>query len=215
ELQQRVLAVRLWTQGPKDHRTMNNKAAIVAEEGADGAVRWMAPQVRVLKLKPPITKAAVWRPVRMKGADQRFDEAWEIADRALEQARREFGSDDLTTMIYLDLRVAVLRRLGDLERARTGAAEVLAVRERKLPPENPQVRRALASLADIRRHQGATDEAKTLFARLHDAAQRALDSLNKQTNPSLHLDLGGEIKWAEYLARNLGRPGRSGRSELP
>jgi hypothetical protein len=74
---------------------------------------------------------------------------------------------------------------------------------------------ALASLADIRRHQGATDEARMLFVRLHDAAQRALDSQKKQTNPGPSYTLGAQIKWAEVLARNLGRPGRSDRSGLP
>jgi hypothetical protein len=170
---------------------------------------------RVLKLKHPRTQAAVGMAVSMKSADQKFAEALEIADRTLEQARREFGPDDLTAMNYLNLRVGVLRKLGDLERAGTSAAEVMAARARKLQPEDPLVLRALASLADIRRHQKATDEARTLFARLHDAAQRALDSQKKQRNPGANYDLGGEIRWADVLARNLGRPGRSDRSALP
>jgi hypothetical protein len=121
-------------------------------------------------------------------------------------------------MNYLNMRVGVLRRLGDLEGAGTGAAEVLATHARKFGPEGPQVLQALASLADIRRHQGATDEARTLFARLHDVAQRALDSMKQQTDPDpmlVQADLSAESKWAEVLARNLGRPGRSDRSALP
>jgi tetratricopeptide (TPR) repeat protein len=183
-------------------------------EAADWAERSMDAHLRVLKLKHPSTQAVVWWAVSMKSADRKFAEALGIADRALVQARREFGPGDSTTMDYLNLRVGVLRRLGDLERAGTGAAEVLATRARKLGPEDPRVLKALASLADIRRHQGATDEARKLFARLHDAAQRAVDS-PKQTNPGFHYELDGMIKWAEFLARNLGRPGRSDRSGLP
>jgi hypothetical protein len=199
---------------------MGNYASLLSElsrigEAADWAVRSMDAHRRVLKLKHPRTQAAVGMAVFMKSADQKFAEALWIADRALEQARREFGPDDLTTMNYLNLRVGVLRRSGDLERAGTSAAEVLAARARKLPPEDPLVLQALASLADIRRHQKVTDEARTLFARLHDAAQRALDSQKKQRNPGPNYNLGAEIKWADILARTLGRPGRSDRSALP
>src|SRR5262249_21755347 len=95
-------------------------------EAAGWAVRSMDAHLRVLKLKHPMTQGAVRRAIVLKSADQKLDEALGIADRALEQARREFGPDDLTTMTYLDLRVGVLRRLGDLERAGTSAAEVLA-----------------------------------------------------------------------------------------
>ena len=102
-----------------------------------------------------------------------------IADRALEQARREIGPDDLVTINYINLRGRSLRKLGDLTKAGSSAEEVLAARTRKLGPEDPLVLEALASLADIRRHQGATEEARKLFARLRDAAQRALDATQK------------------------------------
>src|SRR5262249_38339575 len=193
DLHQRVLDVE---QRTKDHRTMNNQAAIPAGEAADAAVRSMEAHLRALKPKHPRTQVAVLMAIAMKMADQKFEEALGIADGALEQARREFGPDDLTTMYYLDLRVGVLCRLGDLERAGMGAAEVLAARERKLQPDDLGMLQALARLADIRRHQGATDQARKLFARLHDAAQRALDS-QKQTNPGFHVGSDGMIKWAE------------------
>jgi tetratricopeptide (TPR) repeat protein len=200
--------------------SMGNYASLLSNlsrigEAADWAVRSMDAHLRVLKLKHPSTQAAVGLAVAMKCADQKFDEALGIADRALEQARREFGSDDLTTIHYLDLRVDVLRSSGDLGQAGTSATEVLAARAQKLGPEDPLMLEALASLADIRRHQGATAEARTLFARLHDAALRALDS-QKERDPNYANDLlSGQIKWGQVLARNLGQPGRSDRSGLP
>jgi tetratricopeptide (TPR) repeat protein len=180
-------------------------------EAADWAVRSMDAYVRVLKLKHPDTRAVVGMAIRMKMADQKFVEALAIADRAVAQARRELGPDDLGTMNYLSMRVNVLRGLGDLEQARKGALEVLAARAKKQKPVDPEMLSALASLADIRRHQGAIDEAKTLFARLHDAAQGALVSNNEH---DLDHDLLAEIKWAEMLSRNLGVSGRSDRSAL-
>jgi serine/threonine protein kinase/tetratricopeptide (TPR) repeat protein len=184
-------------------------------EAADWAVRSMNAHLRVLKLKHPRTVGAVAMAMDMKIIDQKFEEALAIADRALEQSRREFGPDDLMTVDFLEWRVGVLLRLGDLGQAGKGAAEVLAARARKLGPEDSRVVFALANLADIRRHQGATDEARALFAQLHDASQRVLDSLKKQGNAGVDRTLRAEIKWAEVLACTLGRPGRSDRSELP
>jgi tetratricopeptide (TPR) repeat protein len=185
-------------------------------EAADWAVRSMDAHLRVLKLKHPRTQEAVAMAVATKSVGQKLDEALTIIDRALEQARGEFGRDDLTTISYLNLRVAVLRNLGDLAQAGASAEEVLAARSRKLGSEDPGVLEALASLADIRRHQGATEQARKLFAQLYDAAQRAVDSERKK-----HVGLGqipnllAEAWWAERLARHLGRPGWSDRSEFP
>ena len=68
----------------------------------------------------------------------------------------------------------------------------------------------------IRRHQGATGEARTLLARLRDDAQRALDSAKtKRLGPDEALTSAGMITWAEVVARNLGRPERSDRSGPP
>jgi hypothetical protein len=106
--------------------------------------------------------------------------------------------------------------MGDLARARSGAEQVLAARTKQLGPEDPSTLDALGILALIRRQQGEAAEARALFARLRDAAGRALDSgRNKPIDPWQRLHLTGERKWAEDLARNLGRPGRSQRSELP
>jgi serine/threonine protein kinase/tetratricopeptide (TPR) repeat protein len=196
---------------------MSNYASLLFQlsrngEAAGWATRSMDAHLRVLKLKHPRTHGAVAMAVATTCVDQRFDEALAIIDRALKQARDEFGPDDLTTINYLNLRVGVLRGMGNLEQARSNAEEVLAARSRKLGPEDPGVLEALASLADIRRHQGATDEARKLFARLHNAAQRALD---KQVEWSDSNALRAETWWADRLARNLGRPGWSDRSRFP
>src|SRR5262249_48409245 len=156
-----------------------------AEEAADWAVRSMDAHLRVLKLKHPRTQKAVAMAVAAKCVDQKFDEALTIIDRALEQARGELDPDDLTTTIYLNLQVYALGNLGDLAQAQASAEEVLAVRSKKFGSEDSGVLEALASLADIRRHQGATEQARTLFARLHDAALRAVNSERKK-----HVGLG-------------------------
>jgi hypothetical protein len=179
-------------------------------------MRSMDAHLRVLNLKHPRTQAAVQLAVETKCVGQKFEEALAIADRAAEQARREFGPDDLKTIDYLDIRVRVLQRLGDLAKARPSVEQILAVRTIKLGAEDPRTVEALGILALIQRYQGATEEARTLFARLHAAARRALESAEKkQTDPEQRLSLMREVKWAEDLARNLGRPGRSERSELP
>jgi hypothetical protein len=154
--------------------------------------------------------------IAMKTADEKFDEAMAVLDRTLEQAQREFGPDDPKTANYLSLRVDALRRLGDLTRAGSTAEELLAARSKKLRPEEPGALEALASLADIRRHQGANMEAGKLFAQLRDAAQRALDASKKeQPGAEPNKSLTGEIMWAERLAHTLAQSGWSDRSRFP
>jgi hypothetical protein len=152
----------------------------------------------------------------LKNAVEKYAESLAITDRVLQQARQELGPDDLGTIDFMKHRVEVLRKLGDLAKAGSNAEEVLAVRLKKQGPNDAMTLRALASLADIRRHQGATAEATKLFVRLRDGARRAHD-VSKSKNPGsvTNYDLGGELVWAERLARTLGQPDRSNRSQFP
>src|SRR5262249_46110087 len=94
---------------PDDYGTltsMRNYTGLLFElgrlgEAADRAMQSMDAHLRVLKLKHPRTLGAVAMAVETKSAGQKFEEALAIADRAVEQARREFGPDDLKTMDYL------------------------------------------------------------------------------------------------------------------
>jgi tetratricopeptide (TPR) repeat protein len=200
---------------------MSNYTTLLSElsrtgEADDWATRSMDAHLRVLKLKHPRTQEAVGMAVAMKIADEKYDEALTIADRALEQARRELGPDDPVTINYMKNRVVVLRKSGNLAEAGSTAEEVLAAQTRKLGPEDPGILEALASLADIRRHQGATEEARRLFATLRDAAPRVLEASKKKQATSLFLaTLSAEVKWADVLSHNLRLPGRSDRSQFP
>jgi hypothetical protein len=151
-----------------------------------------------------------------KSALENFDDALTIIDRATEDAKREFGPEDPKTTGFVSARVRVLRMLGDMTGAESKAKEVLAVQEKKFGAKTPEVLEALASLADIRRHQGATVEARRLFARLHEDANQALyASKRKQPDLQLNRNLHGEVLWAKRLAETLGQPGRSDRSQKP
>jgi tetratricopeptide (TPR) repeat protein len=196
---------------PRTLHSLTNYAVLLgklgrAEEHADWTTRSMEGHLRVLKLKHPSTRTAIWNALCSKIELLKFQEALEIADRALEQARREFGPDDASTLAFLDQRAAVLFHMGELVKAGSSAEEVLAGRTSKLGPEDPQTLEALKFLAVIRRHQGAAEEAKTLLSRLHDDAQRALDSSAKQRSDP---ELRRKIAFADLVKRNLGRPERS------
>jgi hypothetical protein len=151
----------------------------------------------------------------LKNADEKYEESLAITDRMLQQGRQELGPDDLGTIDFMNHRVEVLGRLGDLAKAGSSAEELVAVRLKKRGPDDAMTLRELASLADIRHHQGATAEATKLFVRLRDGAQRAPDA-SKSKNPGsvTNYDLEGELVWAERLARTLGQPDRSSRSQF-
>jgi tetratricopeptide (TPR) repeat protein len=200
---------------PRTLNALNNYTALLDrlgrhEELADWTIRSMESHLRVLKLKHPSTRNAIWNALYSKIELLKFQEALEIADRSLEQARREFGPDDASTLAFLDERAGVLYHMGDLVTAGSSAEEVLACRTSKLGPEDPQTLDALKFLAVIRRQQGAAEEAKTLLSRLHDDAQRALDSgAKKRIDPDQALELRRKIAFADLVKRNLGRPERS------
>jgi serine/threonine protein kinase len=179
-------------------------------EVADWAMRSMEGHLRVLKLKHPRTQSAIKIAIVSNIALLKFQDALGIADRVLEQGRREFGPDDASTLGFLDQRAGVLFHMGDLVKAGSSAEELLAVRTSKFGPQDPQTLEALKFLAVIRRHQGAAEEARTLLTRLHDDAQRALDSGAKQRiDPEQALELRRKIAFADLVKRNLGRLERS------
>jgi tetratricopeptide (TPR) repeat protein len=213
--------VKLQPDDPDTLIVMSNYASLLsrlsrAQEADDWATRSMDAHLRVLKFGHPSTQRAIAMVTATKNALGRFGEALATIDRAIEQAKREFGPEDPKTIGFVSVRVGVLRMLGDVTGAGSNAEEVLAVRERKSTPEAPEVLAALASLADIRRHERATGEATKLFVRLRDGARRALDaSKGKNPDSATHYNLVGELVWAERLARTLGQPGRSDRSMFP
>ena len=180
------------------------------EESADWAMRSMEAHLRVLKLKHPSTQGSISSAIFGKLCFIKFQEALGIADRVWEQARREIGPDDAITLGFLYRRAGVLFFMGDLVRAGSSAEELLAVRTRKLGPQDPETLDALQFLAVIRRQHGADEEARTLLSRLYDDAQRALDSgAKKRIDPSQAGELRRKIAFADLVRRNLGRPERS------
>src|SRR5262249_11035506 len=133
-----------------------------------------------------------------------------IADRMLEQARRELGPDDPGTLELLSVRVGSLYKLGDLAGAGSAAEELVEALSRKPGREDPTTLSALTNLAMIRHDQGKPGEARTLLARLRDDARRALDSSKSgRLGPDEVLDLRRMIAFAELVGRNLDRPERS------
>jgi hypothetical protein len=124
--------------------------------------------------------------------------------------------DDAKTAILMMTRVSVLRDLGDLSEASSTAEKALAARTRTLGPDDPGTIESLATLADLRRFQGANEEASKLFARLAASARRLKDARKKKRTDEPHdYTLDGEIIWAERLAAILDQPGRSDRSRIP
>jgi serine/threonine protein kinase/tetratricopeptide (TPR) repeat protein len=179
------------------------------------ALRSMNSHLRVLTLKHPRTLATVGNAARLKCAAGRPDEALAIVDRVIDQAKREFGLDDAKTAILMMIRVSVLRDLGDLSEASSTAEKALAARTRTLGPDDPGTFESLAALADLRRFQGANEEASKLFARLAASVRRVKDAGKWRSRPNDRYGLDGEIIWAERLAATLVQPGRSDRSRIP
>src|SRR5205823_10098247 len=126
-------------QDPSTLHFMYNYTGLLAElgrieEASDWAVRTMDGYLRVLKLKHPDTQDAIASLVALKTINGRFQEALGIADRALEEARRELGPDDSRTLEFLRLRAGVLFFMGDLAKAGSSAEELIAGRTRRLGP---------------------------------------------------------------------------------
>jgi serine/threonine protein kinase/tetratricopeptide (TPR) repeat protein len=180
------------------------------QEASEWAMRSMEAHLRVLKLKHPWTIYAIRAAVSRKTIGLKLQDALGIADRALVQARSEFGMDDPKTSEFLMMRVGVLYFMGDLAKAGAGADELVAGRTRKLGPDDLATLDALELLAVIRRQQGAVAEARTALARLRDAAEQALDSgKTKPMDPGRALSLRQQIAFATLVGRNLGRAERS------
>ena len=119
------------------------------EEAADWAMRSMEAHLRVLKFKHPSTHGRHQVGGRHdRRADQKFEQALGITDRTLEQARREFGSDDLTTMEFLDLRVDVALQAGRPRAGRVGRRGSAGGSSAEARTRGPADAPALASLAD-------------------------------------------------------------------
>ena len=200
---------------PSTLNSINNYVSLLVNLGrysaaADWAERLMEANVRVHKFKHPATQSAIFKVVEIRSSQGKNDAALRILGPALEQARREFGSDDPKTLALLAKRIGLLCIMGDLAEAGSSAEELLASRTRKLGPEHPESLDALKNLAVIRRDQGATAEAGTLLERLRAEGQKALASLKeKRPDPDRALSLRRLVAYAEVLARNLSRPERS------
>jgi serine/threonine protein kinase len=200
---------------PSTLNSMSNYASLLDDLGreeaaAAWAMRSMETHLRVLKFKHPKTQAAIGAAVGFTMLAGKEEEALQINDRMLEQARRELGLDDFRTQDLLEGRGGLLHRLGDRAGARSAAEELVAARTRKPGPEDPKTLSALAIFAMILRDEGASAQARTLMARLRDDARRALNSAKtKPLDPDAALGLRRWLAFAEVVGRNLDRPERS------
>jgi serine/threonine protein kinase len=200
---------------PNTLLTMKNYASLLMQlcrynDLADWSIRSMDAHLRVLKLKHPFTRDAIWPAVLGKVRLAKIQEAIGIADRVQELARRELSPEDDYVLGCLDLRAGVLFLMGDYEEAGANTEKLLAARTSKLGPKDGATLDALEFLAVIRRQQGELQKARTLLARLSDDAQRALDAgMKTQIARDQAEDLHAKIAMATFVRRNLDRPERS------
>jgi serine/threonine protein kinase len=203
---------------PDDPGTLNSINSYVSllvnlgrySTAADWAERLIEANVRVHKFKHPNTQRAIMTAVSVRSLLGKHEAALRMIGPALEQARREFGPEDPKTLDLLNQQIQLLGKLGDHAKAGSSAEELLASRTSKLGPEDPGTLDAMKTVAVIRRDQGATAEARTLFARLHEGARKALASLKvKRPDRDRALSLRQLVAFAEILTRNLSRPERS------
>ena len=101
---------------------MANYATLLKElnridDAAAWAVRSMDAHLRILKFKHPQTQQAILLAGLTVSGSYRDEEALRIIDRALEQARRDFGRGDSRTLEFLNLQTRLLCNLGDLAKA--------------------------------------------------------------------------------------------------
>jgi len=200
---------------PNTLNSMNSYLSILShlgrfEEAADWARRSMEAYLRVLRIQHPSTQRAILAAIDLTRACGKDEQALQMTDRMLAQARRELGPDYPWTLDLLSARVALLYGLGDLTLAGAAAEALVEARTRKPGREDRKTLFGLRNLAVIRRDQGESAKARALLARLGEDARRALDSGNtRRIGPAEALDLRRDIAFSEVVGRNLGRPERS------
>jgi Tetratricopeptide repeat len=102
----------------------------------------------------------------------------------------------------LNARVMALYRAGKFAEALPLARQVLAIREKALGPDHPNVAASLSSLADLYRIQGRYADAEPLL-------ERALATLEKALGRE-HPNLGPSLNNLAALYRDQGRYGAPG-----
>ena len=89
----------------------------------------------------------------------RFEEALDPALEALEISKKIFGPNDEATADSYFMVASLLWVNGDLNQARKSFEECLAIRERRLPSDHPELADALKMLGGVLRDLGRFDEA--------------------------------------------------------
>lgn len=120
----------------------------------------------------------------------------ELADLAVATNEKAFGNPSAEMAASLSGRALVLGVAGDLEGAREGHEQALAMRETVLGPDDPAVARVASNLGDVLSRLGRYDEATSYF-------QRAL-AINERAYGPVHTEVG---KVCHNLGNNLLRTG--------
>jgi CHAT domain-containing protein/tetratricopeptide (TPR) repeat protein len=143
----------------------------------------------LFRLKPPEDLEALNRQVTQLRQAAKYVEATDVAKRALAQAERQFGPDQLGISLALSTLATLYHDQGRYAEAESLFKRALTVNEKALGPDHPYVGIYLNNLALLYKEQGRFTEAEPLF-------KRALAIHEKALGPD-HLSIGTD-------ANNLG-----------
>ena len=161
---------------PSTLNSMSNYASLLGRLGRDEEAAWarrsMEAHVRVLKIQHPRTQRAIGAVIERTGDRSKDEQALQITDRMLEQARHELGPDYPWTLNLLWNRGVLRYALGDLAGAASAVEEAVDARTRKSGREDSVTLNVLRDFAVIRRDQGEAAKARALLAQLSGDARR-------------------------------------------
>ncbi len=128
----------------------------------------------------------------------RYAEATVLARKALADAEREHGPDDVRVAPRADDLAVLLKVQGQYAEAEALYLRALALFERHLGPAHPDVAKSLSNLSALHYRQGRYDAAEPL-------ARRALEIREKALGPD-HLELSYSLNNLALVLQALGQP---------
>jgi CHAT domain-containing protein/Flp pilus assembly protein TadD len=150
-------------------------------------------QIRVAELRGSTEKDRQLQEARKLSAETiqhyragKYDEARQLAERALEIRRKELGIEHPDVAQSLNLLAVIYRFQGDYAKADQLNQQALAVRMNILGSEHPDVAQSLNNLATIYHEKGDYEKAEPLYQRALAIWERTLGAEHLQVATSLN-----------------------------
>jgi serine/threonine-protein kinase len=186
---------------PSEQRGRTITAVEILDQGAARIQKELAGQPRV----QAALMDTIGRVYQNLGA---YDAAARQFGLALDIRRLELGEDALDTLQTKNNAAEILREQSRFKEAEALHREVLAARERLLPPGDPKMAETLNNLALVLQQSNRFTEAEPLYARALDIRRRALGERHEDTTVTMS-NLGqtwtrlGRLAEAEAIYRKV------------